>query len=193
MSSEYSESEIINGCLQGDPVAQRLLYRRYAAKMLGVCRRYAKNIEDAEDILQEGFLTVFTKISQFSHKGSFEGWVRRIMVSRAIESCRKEMRIFPVTDIEDLAEKLPSTDDVLATLSVKDLLAFIDELPTMHRIVFNLYIFENMDHNEIAEKLTIPVGTSKSTLYYARLTLRRKINQSMLVAQKNESRERKFS
>ncbi len=190
MNAEITDSELVMACLHGDAVSERLLYSRFAAKMLGVCRRYAKSIEEAEDILQEGFVTVFTKLSQFRMEGSLEGWIRRIMVSRAIESYRKQSRIFPMTDMEGLEERIPGSDDVLNTLSAKDLLAMIDQLPAMQKIVFNLYIFEDMRHDEIAAKLKIPAGTSKSTLYYARLSLRKKINQSMLAIQNYEPNER---
>lgn len=193
MVEQVAEKDLVHACLRGDAASERLLYNRFAGKMLGVCRRYAKNIEDAEDILQEGFTTVFTKLSQFRMEGSLEGWIRRIMVSRAIESYRKELRIFPMSDIEGMEENIPSTDDVLSALSEKDLLSMIDQLPVMHKLVFNLFIFEDLTHDEIAEKLKIPVGTSKSTLYYARCALRKKINNSMMVPPKREYNERKLS
>lgn len=177
---------MVTGCLNGDVVAQRQLYRLYAAKMLGVCRRYVRSVEEAEDILQEGFITVFTKLGQFKMEGSLEGWIRRVMVSRAIEHYRKESRVFPMLDIDGIEEQVASTEDILSNISADELLQMISELPNMHRIVFNLYIFEDMNHNEIAAKLNIPVGTSKSTLFHARMMLRKKINSSMQVAKKSE-------
>ena len=186
---EYSEQELVIGCLSGDAVAQRELFKRYAAKMLGVCRRYAKTTEEAEDILQEGFITVFSKLNQFKMQGSLEGWVRRIMVSRAIEHYRKAVRFYPVVDIEGKENELASPENVLSSISADELLQMISELPEMHRMVFNLYIFEDLDHKEIAEMLNIPVGTSKSTLFYARVMLRNKINRSMQVAKKTDYNE----
>lgn len=183
---DITEAELVKGCLSGDTVAQREVYRRYAAKMLGVCRRYAKTNEEAEDILQEGFITVFSKLSQFKMQGSLEGWVRRIMVSRAIEHYRKAARFFPVVDLEGKENELASPENVLSSISADELLQMISELPEMHRMVFNLYIFEDMDHKEISAMLNIPVGTSKSTLFYARAMLRNKIKQNMQVAKKQD-------
>lgn len=189
---ESAEKELVLNCLNGDAVAQRELYVMYAPKMLGVCRRYVKNIEEAEDVMQEGFITVFTKLHQFKMEGSLEGWVRRIMVSRAIEHYRKAARIFPMQDIEENTEAMIAPEEVLSTISANELLQMIDELPHMHRLVFNLYIFEEMEHKEIAEVLNIPVGTSKSTLFYSRLILRKKIAQSMQVAKKNDYVEKRL-
>jgi RNA polymerase sigma factor (sigma-70 family) len=194
MALDMSEIDLITGCLSGDAVAQRQLYKLYAPKMLGVCRRYVKTLEEAEDILQEGFITVFTKLIQFKMEGSLEGWIRRIMVSRAIEHYRKAARFFPLTDIEGKENELVSPDDVLSAISADELLQMISQLPEMHRVVFNLYIFEDMDHKEISTMLSIPVGTSKSTLFYARMMLREKIKQSMQEAKKinyNEGRLQK--
>jgi len=160
--------------------------------MLGVCRRYVKTIEEAEDILQEGFISVFTKLHQFKMEGSLEGWIRRVMVSRAIEYYRKAAHVFPVTNIEDVENEVASADDILSAISADELLNMISELPAMHKVVFNLYIFEEMEHSEIAEALKIPLGTSKSTLFYARMMLRKKIEQSMQVAKKNEYHERRL-
>jgi RNA polymerase sigma factor (sigma-70 family) len=186
MALETLEISLINGCLSGDAGAQRQLYKMYAPKMLGVCRRYVKTLEEAEDILQEGFITVFTKLNQFKMEGSLEGWVRRIMVSRAIEHYRKATRFFPVVDIDGKENELVSPDDVLSAISANELLQMISELPETHRIVFNLYIMEDMDHKEIADMLNIPIGTSKSTLFYARIMLREKIKQNMQEAQKQD-------
>lgn len=158
--------------------------------MMGVCRRYAKNNEEAEDILQEGFASVFTKLYQFKMQGSLEGWIRRVMISRAIEQYRKQAHVFPMTDIEEVEHKLASPDDVLSAISADELLHMISELPAMHRVVFNLYIFEDMEHKDIASELKIPIGTSKSTLFYARMMLRKRIEQSMQVAKKRNYNEK---
>ena len=183
---------MVNLCLKGNAVAQRRLFTLYAPVMLGVCRRYVKTIEEAEDILQEGFITVFTKLHQFKGTGSLEGWIRRIMVSRAIEYCRKKVRIFPFTDVNGIEEEPVSPEDVLNTISANELMQMISELPDMQRLVFNLSIFEDMSHEEIAKELSIPVGTSKSTLFYAKVLLRKKLNQSMQVAKKNNYHEKRL-
>lgn len=192
MPLHTSEKELVIACLNGEATAQRQLYQTYGPKMLGVCRRYVKTIEEAEDILQEGFISVFTKLHQFKMEGSLEGWIRRVMVSRAIEYYRKAAHVFPVTNIEDVENEVASADDILSAISADELLNMISELPAMHKVVFNLYIFEEMEHSEIAEALKIPLGTSKSTLFYARMMLRKKIEQSMQVAKKNEYHERRL-
>lgn len=169
-----------------------MLYKQYTAKMLFVCFRYAKSREEAEDILQEGFITVFNKLSQFKGEGSFEGWIRRIMVNKAIEQYRKTSKIFPLVDIEDIHDELVDVNDVQSNIAANELLEMIQSLPPMYKMVFNLYIFEDMNHKEIAEHLGIVEGTSKSNLFHARMLLRKKLNHSMIAAKKNEYHERKL-
>jgi len=154
-----------------------------------VCLRYANSREEAEDVLQEGFITVFEKLSQFKMQGSLEGWVRRIMVNRSIEHYRKVTRIYPVLDIDDVEDTFVSSDDIHSTLASKDLLNMIQELPPMYKMVFNLYVFEGMSHKEISAELGIAEGTSKSNLSDARTLLKKKITHSMTVAKKNEYNE----
>jgi RNA polymerase sigma-70 factor (ECF subfamily) len=189
MSLEFSEEELVKGCLEKVPAYQRALYKRYASKMLTVCLRYANSREEAEDILQEGFITVFEKLGQFKMEGSFEGWIRRIMVNRSIESYRRTSRVYPVLDIEDVEDMFVSHDNVESTLSAKELLIMVQELPPMYKMVFNLYAFEGMTHKEISESLGIAEGTSKSNLSDARNLLKKKIARSMMIAKKNELNE----
>jgi RNA polymerase sigma-70 factor (ECF subfamily) len=186
MLLEASEQELIKGCLNGIPAFQRSLYKRYAGKMLMVCMRYASNREEAEDVLQEGFVTVFEKLSTFKMQGSLEGWVRRIMVNKSIENYRKVTRIYPVLDIEDVEDKFVSSEDVLSNIAAKDLLNMIHELPPMYKMVFNLYVFEGMSHKDISAQLGIAEGTSKSNLSDARNLLKKKITHSMMVAKKQD-------
>jgi len=189
---DISEKELIKGCLEGSPIFQRLLYKRYAAKMLFVCCRYTTSLEEGEDILQEGFITVFDKLSQFKSEGSLEGWVRRIMINKAIEQYRKTSKVFPLVDIEDVKNELVDVDDVLSNIASNELLEMIQSLPPMYRMVFNLYIFEEMNHKEIAEHLGIVEGTSKSNLFHARMLLRKKLNHSLIAAKKNDYHERQL-
>lgn len=177
-----SEEHILNGCLAGDPAAQRTLYRKYAAKMLGVCKRYVRNTEEAEDILQEAFITVFEKLTQYKGLGSFEGWIRRIVVHRAIEYLRKNNAKYTHVSIDDAVNDPVSSEDVLASIASKDLLEMILELPPVYKMVFNLYVFEGFKHREISDLLGISEGTSKSNLSGARAFLKKRINRSMLVA-----------
>jgi RNA polymerase sigma factor (sigma-70 family) len=186
---DITDQELIRGCHDGSPEFQRLLYKRFAGKMLFVCCRYTNTREEAEDILQEGFLTVFTKLSQFKGEGSLEGWVRRIMVNKSIEHYRKASKIFTLVDIENVKDELIDADDVLSNISANELLEMIQSLPPMYKMVFNLYIFEDMNHKEIAERLGIVEGTSKSNLFHARMLLRKKLNHSMVAAKNNEYRE----
>lgn len=191
MSLEVSEEELVKGCLAGAPAYQRALYKRYASKMLTVCLRYANKREEAEDILQEGFITVFEKLTQFKMQGSFEGWVRRIMVHKAIENYRKTSRVYPVLDIEDVEDNFISQEDIVSNIATKELLNIIQELPPMYKMVFNLYAFEGMTHREIAENLGIAEGTSKSNLSDARNILKKKVALSMMVAKKNDYNEQR--
>lgn len=186
MSLDASEEELVKGCLAGVPAYQRALYKRYAAKMLTVCLRYVNRREEAEDILQEGFITVFEKLTQFKMQGSFEGWIRRIMVHKAIEHYRRTSKVYQVIDIENMEDTFASSDDVISTMSSKELLNMIQELPPMYKMVFNLYAFEGMTHREIGENLGIAEGTSKSNLSDARNLLKKKIAYSMMIAKKND-------
>lgn len=189
---DISEKDLIKGCLDGSPASQRLLYKQFASKMLFVCTRYATNKEEAEDILQEGFIKVFDKLSQFKGEGSLEGWVRRIMVNTAIENYRKTSKVFPLIDIEDVQDQLVDVNDVQSNIAASELLEMIQSLPPMYKMVFNLYIFEDMNHKEIAEQLGIVEGTSKSNLFHARMLLRKKLNHSLIAAKKNDYHERKL-
>ena len=191
MSQTISEAELIKGCLAGTWAFQQMLYKRYAAKMLSVCMRYTGNREEAEDILQEGFVLVFEKLPQFRMQGSFEGWIRRIMVHKAIEHYRKVAHIYPVMNIEDNESIMISGDDVASNLDSKELLNMVQDLPPMYKMVFNLFVFEDMTHKEIAEKLGVSEGTSKSNLSDARAVLKKKITQNMLIAETYDYNDRK--
>ena len=137
--------------------------------------RYAKDITDAEDNLQEGFVKVFTNIKQFRHEGSFEGWMRRIMVNVSLEKYRKQNLMHPVEDVS-VFEKNPVSDHILENISANEIIKFIQELPPRYRMVFNLYVLEGLNHQEISEEMNISVGTSKSNLARARDILKRKVN-----------------
>lgn len=160
--------------------------------MFLLCCRYTKSREEGEDILQEGFITVFDKLSQFKSEGSFEGWIRRIMVNKAIDHYKKTSKVFPLIDIEDIENEVVDVNDVLSNIAKIELLAMIQHLPPMYKMVFNLYIFEGMNHKEIAERLGIEEGTSKSNLFRARMLLRKKMNHSLVAAKKKDYHERQL-
>lgn len=181
---ELSEEELIKGCLAGIQAFQQMLYKRYAPKMLTVCMRYADNQEEAEDVLQEGFIIVFEKMHQFRMQGSFEGWIRKIMVNKSLEHLRKSSRIFPVMNIDHVKDRYVSHEDVLNIIDSKELLKMIQELPPMYKMVFNLYAFEGMSHKEIAAKVGIAEGTSKSNLSDARTLLKKKLSRNILREEK---------
>lgn len=159
-----------------------MLYAKYAPTMLGICMRYARNKSEAEDILQDGFLKVFINLKTFRGEGSFEGWLKRIMVNTAITHNKQSMKHQYHTDIDVIEEKLlvdENENDELTNIKLpqETLINMIQNLPEGYRTVFNLYVFENFTHKEISEMLDISVNTSKSQLSKARRNLVSKITQ----------------
>ncbi len=165
---------IINGCLKGHRKDQELLYRRYAAKLYAVCLQYAGNDEEARDILQEGFIKIFENLVHYKHEGSFEGWIRRIIVNTALEKYRSKHTLYRVDDIPE-PDADPDNEDY-SGLEADDLLGIIRELPPKYRMVFNLFAIEGYSHKEIGRMINISEGTSKSNLSRARIILQRKVS-----------------
>jgi RNA polymerase sigma-70 factor, ECF subfamily len=161
-----TEAELIQACKKQDRRAQQLLFDRFSPVMFGLCKRYLKNKEDAEDVLVDGFFKVLTKLEQYSGKGSFEGWIRRIMVNEALMHLRKNHNLKMTLEINKLNLKTMVT--VEAELQAADILNLLDRLPTGYRTVFNLYVLEGYKHREIAEMLGISINTSKSQLILAK-------------------------
>lgn len=170
-------SEIIKACLKGNQLAQNRLYRIFADKMYGVCLRYADNEDEAKDILQDGFIKVFTNLKQFNNKGSFEGWIRRIVVNTALEKFRDKKHMFAISMETEYDSNNNNYDHILSELSAKDLLKLIQELSPQYKTVFNLYAIEGYSHKEICNILDIKEGTSKSNLSRAREILKEKVNK----------------
>lgn len=166
----FSDSDLIEGCLRGDRKYQRALYDRYAPKMYGVCLRYASSSEEAEDVLQEGFIKIFNKMGSFRGEGSFEGWMRRIFVNTAIEQYRKKTYLQPITGAEERSME-GNYLSVLDNLAEKDIIGLVQQLSPGYRTVFNMYVIEGYTHKQIAEALNISEGTSKSQLSRAKLIL----------------------
>jgi len=165
-----AETDLIKGCLQNDRRMQEELYKRFSPRMFAVCLRYAGNTEEAEDILQEGFIKIFKKLDSFRSEGSFEGWIRRIFVNTAIEHFRRKRYLHPVSEKEE--NILEGKDiSVLDKMAAKDILALIKELSPGYRTVFNMYVVEGYTHKEIADMLGISEGTSKSQLSRAKVIL----------------------
>ncbi len=165
--------DLIQKCQDNDGNAQRQIYNMFAPKLYGVCLQYCKNKSDADDNLQEGFVKIFCNIKKFRFDGSFEGWMRRIIVNTIIESYRKKKGLcfeesvdYYADDIEDETEHSPDTIDT------NQLFKIIEQLPPKYKLVFNLYALEGLSHKEIAEILDISIGTSKSNLSRARKILK---------------------
>ena len=171
---KITEYELVEGCKKGDRKCQEQLYKSLSSKMFGVCLRYAKSKEEAEDMLQGGFVKVFTKIHVFNYSGSLEGWVRKIMVHTAIEVYRKNRFMSCTIDID---ENINAYSPVVyqEELGVKDLQTLISRLPGTYRIIFNMYSIEGYSHREIAAELGISEVLSRTQLSRARAILKNKL------------------
>ncbi len=163
---------LINGCKKGDRKTQKKLYMLLYPYCMSVCLRYTKSEYEANEILNDGFLKIFTKISQHDPKHSFKGWVRRIMVNTAIDHYRKANHFKHSLEISEAGNE-GIDPDVLDSFSVEEILAMVQKLPPAYQIVFNLFVIEGYNHREIGEKLGINEGTSKSNLSKARVKLKR--------------------
>ncbi|WP_262325715.1 RNA polymerase sigma factor [Carboxylicivirga litoralis] len=172
-------NDIIKGCQKGKASAQKQLYQLFAPKMFAVCLRYSKDKTEAEDCLQEGFIKVFNSIDKFGFKGSFEGWVRRIMVNTVIEVYRKKQPELLVDDFPLLADD-DANEEYDVAFTQDELMAMIKELPPKYKLVFNMYVIEGYSHAEIAETTGISLGTSKSNLARARQWLKKNIEDRII-------------
>lgn len=175
--SDATESELIAGCLKEDRRFQKELYERYAPKLLAVCCRYCRNREEAQDVLHEGFIKAIKNLHRFESKGSFEGWLRRIMVNAALENIRKNKNLSIVEGIDE-AEGQRVESVALENMGAAELMKLVQALPAGFRLVFNLYAIEGFTHKEIAEQMSISVGTSKSQLSRARTALQNMIKET---------------
>ena len=173
-----TEEQLIKACIKEDATSQKEVFTRYSSKMLGVCHRYARNSADAEDILQDAFIKVFDKLHQYKFEGSFEGWIRKIVVNTALKKYtvsryQKEISGYEVKE----STKLSAEPPVFSNLSQKELLHLINNLPDGYRLIFNLHVIEGYQHEEIAVMLHIQPGTSRSQLVKARSLLQKQINE----------------
>ena len=167
-------NQLINDCKNNDRKAQEQLYRLYSPKLFAVCLKYSRNYIEAQDNLQDGFILIFKKIEQYAFKGSFDGWLKRVMINNVLQQYRTQTFLSLVN--EDVWEDCEiEIDD--KNISLEYLLKIIQELPDRYRLVFNLYVNDDYSHGEIAEMLSINVGTSKSNLSRARMILKEKIQQ----------------
>ena len=165
----------------GDRKAQTLLYKKHSPKMFGICMRYAKNNTDAEDILQEGFIKVFRYLNDYRGDGSFEGWMRRIMITTSLNFYKKKNLLKNDIDLDRLKINLSSSPEAISNMTMDELLSLIQKLPSGYRTVFNLNTIEGYTHQEISELLNISINTSKSQLSRAKSSLKSKLAKLLAV------------
>lgn len=176
-----TEEAILQGCLKNQPVAQQELYSRYSRKMLSVCYRFARTREDAEDMLQEGFIRVFTQIHQFQSKGSFEGWIRRIIVHTCINHLKKHKKFNDSVDITQAQTVSVREDSVPSIIQAKQVIECIRTLPLGYRTVLNLFAIDGYTHREIANMLDIEESTSRSQYTRAKAMLEQILIQKQII------------
>ncbi len=169
------DSQFITRLINNDKAAQKRFYQYFSSKMYGVCLRFAKDVDDANDMMQEGFIRVFSHIGDFRGEGSLEGWIRRTMVNTAINFYKRKIRKGKTVSIDVVAERSDSSVYIIEKMSVDELMVLIRELPTGYRTVFNLNVIEGYTHREIGKMLSISENTSKSQLSRARIALQKKL------------------
>jgi RNA polymerase sigma-70 factor (ECF subfamily) len=177
-----SEKDLLKACLQGDRTAQRDIFNMYAGKMMAICLRYTRHRHEAEDILQDSFVKVFTHLDEFENIGSFEGWVRRIIINTAIKNNQKKSFSHEDIGLDHIKEDNTASPEIFSTLSEEELTKLISDLPDGYRIVFNLFAIEGFSHKEISEMLNIGESTSRSQLMKARRILQEKVHELYTVA-----------
>ncbi len=167
---------LIQGCIDGDRKCQQKLYEAFYGKMMVVCLRYTKDRDEALDVFQEAFIKVFKNLERYGNTGSFQGWVRRIMVNTAIDHIRKNKKLKEMVELNDDimgTEMEEESEDLLDKISFQDLLNCVQDLSPAYRSVFNMYVVDGFSHKEIAQKLEISEVTSKSNLSKAKMNLRK--------------------
>ena len=171
----HSSNQLIKKAAKNNREAQHVLFEKHAPKMLSVCRYYVKDVQKAEEVMLNGFFKAFTKLETFKNEGSFEGWLRKIMVRESISFLRLQKQIeFSMEEVENLNEHAITLETDLEVVEIQQL---IDELPNGYKMVFVMYAMEGYKHHEIAEMLNITEGTSKSQLYKARQMLQQRIKK----------------
>ncbi len=177
-----TEKDLIQGCINKDRSLQRQLYERYCKRMFVVCLRYSKGRLEAEDILQESFIKVFENIHTFRNDCPLEAWIKRIVINTALKHNRSKLYLYPAYDVQAMDEQLPDEELTLSQYSMQELLGMIQQLAPRYQVVFNLYAIEGYQHNEIAQMLGIPEGTSKSQYARARVQLQNMISENKRIS-----------
>ncbi len=173
----YSEKELIEECLKNNRRAQKQLYEKYSKKMFGVCLRYARSTEDAEDILADSFVQIFVKLSSYKGNGSFDGWIRRIVINTSITAYRSNLKFNLNDDISDIHYLSNDDDSAIDIMHVQQIKNIIQSMPDGYRMIFNLYAIEGYNHREIGEILGLNEGTSKSQYSKAKKWLQTKLEK----------------
>jgi len=171
--------QILESCKKGNTAAQRQLYERLKDKMFVLCLRYANSREDAEDLLQEGFVTVFRDLHQYKGAGSLEGWVRKVILHVVLQNLRRQKHLFQTVELKNLDVEEEQEELIFEEHAAKNLIRFMQQLPPGFRTVLNLYVLEGYSHQQIAKELNISVGTSKSQLNRAKKLLKTRIEKSL--------------
>lgn len=177
MTLSMDDNALVRNCIKGDPKAQRMLFEKFAPKMLGVCMRYTKDIDEAQDVLQDGFVKVFTKLDRYQGGGSLEGWVRRVMVNTALDQIRKNLKFQDNIAMDQVDFKLEHQGFIIEGLMEEDLLKLINEMPLGYKTVFNMFAIEGYSHKEISDQMGISENTSKSQYSRARAYLKTKLEE----------------
>ncbi len=170
-----NEETLISKCINGNKIAQRQLFETYAPGMMGVCLRYFRDVEVAEDVLQESFVKVFRKLESYTGTGSLEGWIRKIVINTALDQLRKEVKFNVNVSVDDVEYKLGFDAQILSELMEEDLMKLVREMPDGYRTVFNLFAIEGFSHKEIGKQLGISENTSKSQYSRAKAYLKTRV------------------
>ena len=174
--------KLVKGCIKGEKHSQQVLYERYYSKMMGICYRYAKDGDEAKDLLHDGFLKIFRSLHKYNFNGSLEGWMRRLMINTAIDHYRKFKNVYSLseTNVKETAEENDEEDDsIYSSFSTQMIMDAIQNLSPAYRTVFSLYVIDGYSHKEIAEKLNISIGTSKSNFAKARMNLKKQLEAKL--------------
>ena len=170
------DSTLVEKCINGDQNAQRALFEKFAPKMLGVCMRYAQNTEQAEDVLQESFVKVFSKLDMYKG-GSLEGWIRRIMINTSLDEIRKNKKFINNVAMDTVDFKIEQNGFILESMQAEDLLLLVNSMPSGYKTVFNMFAIEGFSHKEIGIELSISENTSKSQYSRAKAYLQAKMKE----------------
>lgn len=179
---KMNDEQLVKKCLENDVLAQKYLFESFSRKMMGVCLRYTKDAEEAQDVLQMGFVKVFEKLHLFNNEGSLEGWIRKVLVNTALDQIRKNKKFENNIDLDAVDFSLPTeNENVLDQMGANDLLKIIQQMPSGFRTVFNMYAIEGYTHQEIADELNISINTSKSQYSRARVYLQKIIIEEKII------------